>query len=124
MKDNHRKIVLTISSAFIATLLLASCRPAHTSGYGFKISSSAGQASAFFECLYSTTTHACNISLQASPTGPVVHYSIASGGSQTLDNAPVGARYCASDSPMSWQSCPKSSVPDGSTTVESGTTVR
>lgn len=124
MKNNGRKIALIVGLAFIGTLLLASCRQTHTLGYSFTINSNIHQTSAFFECLYSTITNACNISLQASPNATVVTYSIPSGRSQTLHNAPVGAQYCASDSPVSWQSCPKSSVPNGSTRVESGTTIR
>ena len=124
MNQNPRKLVLVVGLVFVALALMTSCSRTFDSGYGFKISSKAGQTTSFFECMYSTQTNTCTIAVQANPSAAVVTHTVAAGGSKTLENAPVGAQYCGSDTPQAWQTCSKFSVPDGTTTVESGTKIR
>ena len=120
---NHTQLkTLALSLALVG--LLAACNWPYTSGYGYKIVANPSQKSIQFECRYSTITNTCNLAVLATPTDNVVNHSMSAGQGKQIQNAPVGAQFCASDKAVEWQSCTRYTIGEGTTNVEVGTTVR
>jgi hypothetical protein len=103
--------------------ILSSCNLSTFSGYGYTITAHPEQESIHFECKTSTVTGKCHVAIGIENAEARVTKAVAVGTTMLFDHAPVGTQYCVSQTPVLWETCGKSSVVSGTTSVESGRTV-